>query len=104
MLIDWHANLWLTSHFNQGDDEFTSRVAGTGDASPEAFEQQVIPDVDQFVVVTMFFPTMGLTVPNEFTAEFVAKHKDKAKGFACVDPMDEKADSQLEYAIREEFQ
>lgn len=100
MLIDWHTNLWLPEHFGPEAQELTQRVS-TNDGSPEAFERQVLATAEKAVVVTMNFPKIGLNVPNEFVAEFVAKHKDRVKGLACVDPMMPGAEHELEGAIRE---
>ncbi len=101
MVIDWHANLWLPSHFAEGETEMGTRVAGTGDASPEAFECDVAASAEQFIVITMNFERMGLQVPNRFVADFVQTHKGRAKGFACVDPMSGNAECDLEQAIVE---
>ncbi|MEM7425457.1 MAG: amidohydrolase family protein [Pseudomonadota bacterium] len=101
MLIDWHANLWLDSHIRTGGEEFSDRVVPTSDASPERFERDVAGVVEQFVVVTMNFPNIGLEVPNAFVAEFVGRYAGRAKGFACVNPLADGADRALEHAVRE---
>jgi predicted TIM-barrel fold metal-dependent hydrolase len=101
MLIDWHANLWLPEHFEPEESEFVERVGGHPGASPELFERQVASVAEKFVVVAMQFRALKVHVPNEFVAAFVNKHGSRAKGFACVDPLDEEAPTKLEHAVRE---
>lgn len=100
MLIDWHTNLWMPEHFGPEAKELTGRVS-SNDGSPQAFERDVLGTADRAVIVTMNFPKIGLNVPNTFVAEVVAKHKDRVKGLACVDPMHPNAERDLEHAIRE---
>lgn len=98
-VVDWHTNLWLPEHFSKGESAFTEKVAKTSDASPEAFENLVVPEVDYFIVVTMNFPRMGISVPNEFVANFVRRFENRARGFACIDPCSDTAVEDLEHAI-----
>lgn len=100
-MIDWHANLWLPEHFDPEEKEYLARVGGQPGAAPADFEKHVAAVADQFCVVTMQFRALKLHVPNEFVADFVRKHGNRAKGFACVDPMAEDAPAKLEYAVRE---
>jgi hypothetical protein len=100
MLIDWHTNLWLPEHFGPEAQELTHRVS-TNDGSPAAFERDVLGSAERAVVVTMNFPRIGLNVPNSFVAELVARHRERVKGLACVDPLSPTAERDLEHAIRE---
>lgn len=100
MIVDWHANLSLDSHFAEEEAEFASRVGSSRSAPPDLFERDVASTAEKFVVVGMRFPILKLDVPNEFVAEFVHKHKGRAKGLACVQPFEEEAAKKLTHAIR----
>lgn len=101
MLIDWHTNLSRPEHFAAGESEFVSRVGVQIDGDPASHRQHVAQSADKFVVVTMYFERLKMFVPNEFVADYVRGFGGRAKGFACVDPMDEQAPRKLEFAIRE---
>jgi hypothetical protein len=101
MLIDWHTNLSSPEHFAAGENEFVSRVGVEVDGGPESHQRHVAGVADKFVVITMNFKRLKISVPNEYVADYVSRHGDRARGFACVDPMDEDAPDQLRYAIRE---
>jgi predicted TIM-barrel fold metal-dependent hydrolase len=100
MIIDWHANLSLDSHFAEEEAEFASRVGSSRSAPPDLFERDVAGLAEKFVVVGMRFPILKMDVPNAFVAEFVARHKNCARGFACVQPFEEDAPKTLTHAIR----
>jgi len=103
MLIDWHTNLNLQSHYldAEGAAEFNTRVAAGVSADPEAHQRLVADVAEKFAVVTMRFDNLKIRVPNEFVAEYVHRFPGRAKGFACVDPLDSNAVKDLEFAIRE---
>jgi predicted TIM-barrel fold metal-dependent hydrolase len=101
MLIDWHTNLSTPEHFAAGENEFVSRVGVRIDPGPESHERHVARVADKFVVIAMNFKRLKIAVPNEFVADYVRRHGDRAKGFACVDPLEEDAPQQLRYAIKE---
>lgn len=101
MLIDWHTNLALPEHISAEEDEYVSRVGGEPVGTPELHERDVAAVVEQFVIVTMYFPILKTLVPNEFTAAYAKKFPGRAKVLACVEPMVEGAPKKLEHAIRE---
>lgn len=101
MIIDWHTNLSSREHFAAGESEFVSRVGVEIDGGPDSHEENVAQVAEKFVVITMNFKRLRIRVPNEFVAEYVKRHEPRAKGFVSVDPLDEDAPRQLEYAIRE---
>jgi predicted TIM-barrel fold metal-dependent hydrolase len=100
MLIDWHTNLQLPEHADDGG-EMVGRVGITLDATPESHERHIAAVAEKFAVVTMNFPRLKVRVPNEFVAEYTRRYPGRAKAFACVDPLQESAPKDLEYAIRE---
>ena len=62
---------------------------------------QAMQDVDRAIVLAFDAPRIGLVVPNEYVAEYVAQHPEKLIGFASVDPNRPKAPYLLEQAVRE---
>lgn len=102
MIIDWHTNLYLNEHLSEAlAHEMTGRTSPTEEADPARFEATVGKSAEKFVVLTMYFPRLGWRVPNEYVAEFVARHKGRAVGLAGIDPFEENAIGKLEHAVKE---
>lgn len=103
MMIDWHTNLNLASHYldEAGSHEFSARVGNSLQPDPESHERHIAGFAEKFVVVTMRFDRLRIRVPNEFVADYVRRFPGRAKGFACVDPLDSNASRDLEFAIKE---
>ena len=102
MLIDWHTNLWLPEHLGpEQRQEMSSRTGKSIAADAEAHQAGVAATADKFVVLTLRWNQLGIHVPNEFVAEYVARYPDRAIGFACVDPHDGDAPEELERAVVE---
>ncbi len=101
MLIDWHTNLALPEHFAAGESEFASRTGQQIGSDPASHERHVAEEAEKFVVIALRFKRLKISVPDEFVADYVKRHEGRAKGFACVDPLDEDAPRELEYAIKE---
>ncbi len=102
MLIDWHTNLWLPEHL--GPEQRAEMGARTGKsiaADAEAHQAGVAAVADKFVVLTLRWNQLGIHVPNEFVADYVARFPGRAVGFACVDPHDDDAPEELERAVIE---
>ncbi len=102
MLIDWHTNLWLDEHLSEQNRAGMRKSSGgrRTDAPPERHEAEIAAVADKFVVITCKWPRCGTDVPNDFVADYVARHRDRAVGFACVDPNDPGAPDELERAVR----
>jgi predicted TIM-barrel fold metal-dependent hydrolase len=100
MLIDWHTNLQLPEHADDAG-EMTTRVGISIDAGPESHRQHIADVAHKFVLVTMSFRRLRVHVPNEFVAGYARQFPGRAKAFACVDPLDDNAPKDLEYAVRE---
>src|SRR5215510_4741583 len=102
MLIDWHTNLALAEHgFETGPATMKGRTGSTQSATPESFATHVAGVAERFVILTMYFPRLGMRVPNGFVAEHVAKYRGRAVGFAGIDPYEENAHKKLDHAIKE---
>ncbi|MGE3870617.1 MAG: amidohydrolase family protein [Pseudorhodoplanes sp.] len=101
MIIDWHANLWLPEHYADGGNQMVTRVGQSVDGGPQSFDEHIAGVCEKFVIVTMNFEPLGVAVPNEFVADYAKKYPGRAKALANVNPLDEKAPRQFEYAIKE---
>jgi predicted TIM-barrel fold metal-dependent hydrolase len=100
MLIDWHSNLQLPEHADDGG-EMVKRVGITIDATPASHQKHVADVCGKFVLVTMNFPRIKVRVPNEFVADYAKRFPGRAKALACVDPLNDNAPRDIEYAVKE---
>lgn len=100
-LIDWHTNLWLPEHLGPQYEEMGSATISHMDGAPATHEQEVAATAEKFIVLALKFDQLGVRVPDEFVAEYVARHPGRAVGFCGIDPMDEGSPRQLEHAVRE---
>jgi uncharacterized protein len=102
MIIDWHTNLWLDDHID-ADHLSAMHVRSGGrstDAGPDRHRSKVAEVAEKFVVITMKWPRLGVDVPNDFVADYVAQFPGRAVGFACVEPNDPNAESELQRAVK----
>lgn len=99
-LIDWHTNVWLPEHLGEAQrSEMSSKTGRSVDASPEAHRRLVAGVAEKFICIAMKWNRLGIHVPNEFVAEYMAEHKGRAVGFAGIDPHDDDAPKQFEHAV-----
>jgi uncharacterized protein len=102
MIIDWHTNLWLDEHIDA--EHLTAMHVRSGgrstDAGPERHRSTVAAVAEKFIVITMKWPRLGVNVPNDFVAYYVAQFPGRAIGLACVEPTDPNAERELERAIK----
>jgi predicted TIM-barrel fold metal-dependent hydrolase len=101
ILVDWHTNLWIDEHLTREHlDAMHARSGGRStDAGPERHRKTVADVADQFVIVTMHWPRLGVDVPNDYTAQYVQQFPGRAVGMACVDPMNPNAAKELERCV-----
>jgi predicted TIM-barrel fold metal-dependent hydrolase len=101
MIIDWHTNIWLDEHLSAESRAHMSRssLGRPTDGSPERHEREILPVAEKFVVIACRWPRCGFDVPNRWVADFVARHRDRAVGFACIDPRDRGAVAELDHAV-----
>jgi uncharacterized protein len=70
------------------------------DSTPET-HWQASETADRVVVFGFQAKAVGVWVPNELIAEYVAQHPDKLIGWASVDPNEPDCVEQLQYAVEE---
>ncbi len=100
-LIDWHTNLWLPEYLGAQYEEMGARTIADMDGSPEAHRKGVAETAEKFIVLALKFDQLGIRVPNEFVAEYVAQFPGRAIGFCGIDPLDPDSPDQLEHAVKE---
>lgn len=61
---------------------------------------QAVQEVDRAIVLAFDAPRIGLVVPNDYVAAYVAQHPEKLIGFASVDPNRPGAPYELERAVK----
>ena len=103
MIIDCHTHVW------KYPDHLSDTLAEEGGLMrSDPVEMTVDLDdhframagVDRAIVLATAFGYSGLSVPNEYVAEYVQTHPEKLIGFASVDPNDKGAPEKLEHAIK----
>jgi predicted TIM-barrel fold metal-dependent hydrolase len=88
MIVDCHTHLWKREHWS----EEMIREAYVAQNSPpkidiaEEEHWEAMRTVDRAVVFGFRATHLGLVVPNELIAAYVAQHPEKLIGFACIDP------------------
>ncbi|MDR7419846.1 MAG: amidohydrolase family protein [Armatimonadota bacterium] len=102
MIVDCHTHIGIAGeHVGGAILEDLLRVWGKPlwNASPEE-HWTAMAGVDRAIVLAFDAPRIGLVVPNEYVAAYVARHRDKLIGFASVDPARPRAPQILEDAVR----
>ena len=118
MIVDVHSHLmWYPDHVSDryAQEALAAKLvkieqsggrAHTGaaldlhvyDATPES-HWKVSRTADRVVVFGLRARAVGVLVPNELIAEYVAEHPEKLVGWASVDPNDDDCVEQLSYAV-----
>jgi predicted TIM-barrel fold metal-dependent hydrolase len=88
MIVDCHTHFWKAEHWS---DELAreATIARGAPAQTNIDEQdhwRAMEPVDRAVVFGFRAAHLGLVVPNEIVARYVALHPEKLIGFACIDP------------------
>lgn len=102
MIVDCHTHVGEPAHISP------RFVADARAASGNPQQQLVVSlddhwramqDADRAVVLGFRAHHVGYVVPNEYVAEYVARHPEKLIGFCSVDPNDDDAVEQLDHAV-----
>jgi uncharacterized protein len=101
MIVDCHTHVGTAGHYSPG---FRADLARSwsevqiGDQELEDHWRAMAP-VDKAIVLAFDAPASGINVPNDYVAEYVARHPDKLIGFASVDPARPDALDRLTHAV-----
>jgi len=88
MIVDCHTHLWKREHWSQ---EMAREAYVAQNSEPkidigEAEHWAAMQPVDRAIVFGFRATHLGLVVPNDLIAAYVACHPQKLIGFACIDP------------------
>ncbi len=103
MIFDCHTHVFGPGHFGGATLAAVKRAWGD-DADMTALPEhnwECVKDYDGAIVLAFDAEATGIVVPNDYVADYVAKHPGKLFGFASVDPNKLNAASILEAAVRE---
>ncbi|HVT93384.1 MAG TPA: amidohydrolase family protein [Bryobacteraceae bacterium] len=104
MIVDVHTHVWeCPCHIGERFIHDARVTAGEGyrDISVDLDEHwKAMQPVDKAVVLGFRAGHVGVLVPNEYVAEYTARHPEKLIGFCSVDPQDPDAVEQLDDAVQ----
>ncbi|MCW5977278.1 MAG: amidohydrolase [Bryobacteraceae bacterium] len=104
MIVDIHTHVWESPcHLGEQFLADARAVAGDGykDIAVDLTRHwAAMEPADRAVVLGFRARHVGVLVPNEYVAEYVAQHPEKLIGFCSVDPQDPDAVDQLDHAVQ----
>ena len=105
MIVDCHTHIWAeTGQLGGGAKEFLRRQSGQEGLSADPSEhEQASKCVDKTLVLGFHSAHLGAAVPNDFVADYVARHRDTMIGVAAVDPTEDGAADLDAILERDEF-
>ena len=104
MIVDCHTHMWAgPEQLGPGGRAFIRRQSGREDvdAGP-AGHAAAAQCVDKCLVFGFRSLALDAAVPDEFIAEYVARHSQKMVGIAAVDPAEDGAVDRAEGLLRQE--
>ena len=103
MIVDVHTHVWeYPCHLGESFIADAKAVSGEGyrDIAVDLDRHwEAMQAVDRAVVLGFRARHVGVLVPNEYVAGYVARHPEKLIGFCSVDPQDPDAVEQLDHAV-----
>ena len=103
MIVDVHTHVWEPAHIAASfvqDARITANNPSLEIAVDLDAHWAAMAPVDKAIVLGFRASHVGVLVPNEYVAGYVAQHPEKLIGFCSVDPLDEDAVEQFEHAVR----
>jgi predicted TIM-barrel fold metal-dependent hydrolase len=103
VIVDCHTHIWRREHWS---DEMATESARARSAPAVLHVEaethwQAVQAVDKAIVFGLYTLHLGLVVPNDFVAGYVAQHSDRLIAFACIDPHQPHYLEELDRATRE---
>lgn len=101
--VDCHTHLGMAGlHISGAAMDDLVRAWGTPVWNVKPDEHwRAMSGVQKAIVVAFDAPAVGIEVPNEYVAEYIARAPEKLIGFASVDPNRPRAPEMLEAAVQE---
>lgn len=103
-IVDWHTHVWLPEHLGSewGPELDSKSRSGTGPSTHGTYEHhtEAMSDagITAAVVVGLTSRHLGMHIPNDYIAEYVAGNPAGLVGLASVDPNDPGAVAELRRA------
>ena len=103
MIVDCHTHLWAPDHLGP---PFVDEVRGPGGSRPDLTSDPEAhragtAAADRVCVFAFWAPRIGVRVPNDYVAAYVATDPQRLIGYASLDPTDGGAVAELERAVQE---
>ena len=88
MIVDCHTHIWRAEHWGPEITVESNRARGYAVDLTVQWQdhQQAMKPVDRAIVFGLRARHVGLVVPNDYVAEYVATQPQKFVGFASIDP------------------
>jgi hypothetical protein len=101
--VDWHSHIWLPEHLGpdwvQLEEKYDLNHRSSLNGTPEKHRAAMAKaGVDECLVIALWSEHLGIKMPNEYIARYVAEWGGKAVGLASVDPNLPSAVDDLAYA------
>lgn len=97
MITDAHTHLYDESH---ASGSFKAAIAGkwgsVTEAAPPEAHAKLMEEVDRAIVLAFQAPYAGLSVPNDYLADYVRTDPDRLAGYGSVNPHDPDALQELD--------
>lgn len=106
MIVDCHTHIWASAdQLGRGGREYLRRQSGRDDIAAGPADHALAAEcVDKSLVMGFRSVDLGAAVPNEFVAEYVARHSSRMIGIAAIDPAEDGAVERAEALLeRGEF-
>ncbi len=102
MIVDCHTHIGDHTHVSKTFVEDARRASGNPNLNLVVDLDEhwkAMQAADRAIVLGFRAHHVGYVIPNEYVADYVNKHPEKLIGFSSIDPNDEDAVEQLDYAI-----
>jgi uncharacterized protein len=88
MIVDCHTHVGNAGHYSADFRADLARSWSEVQMGGQELEDhwQAMAPVDKAIVLAFDAPASGITVPNDYVADYVKTHPEKLIGFASVDP------------------
>ncbi len=88
MIVDCHTHIWSAAHWGKEITLESTRARGYEIDLTVKWQDhlQAMQPVDRAIVFGLQAHHVGLVVPNDYIAAYVAEHPEKLIGFASIDP------------------
>ncbi|HUS92232.1 MAG TPA: amidohydrolase family protein [Phycisphaerae bacterium] len=104
MIVDCHTHIWASAdQLGRGGEQFIRRQSGQARVAAGPADHALAAEcIDKSLVMAFRSVDLDAEVPNEFVAEYVARHGDKMVGIAAIDPAEDGASERAEELLKQD--